>query len=211
MARLKKPMDYVNQLLLNPDIDIRRLGENLQKQYEQWKRSLDLKHLLDFMKTIQENRDKIGVAQLFGKFRAYSFEEFAYRLVQAKVSIPKLFNVYWGEKWLVWKDGDLEYGMELDVVVGKKLDQFIEPLVAVEAKVELDASRLKTALASFLLLKQRYPNVECFLVYIFGEIDSLLLELTAPWIEGIYQFGPRRDEITAFVRSVQEAVKQCQM
>ena len=167
MARLKKPKDYVNQLILNPNPDLRKLGENLQKRYGQWTRSLSLKHLINFVKTIQENRDKIGAAQLFGKFRAYSFEEFVYRLIQAKVLIPKPFNVYWGEKCLVWKDGDQEYGMELDVVVGKKLNQFIEPLVAVEAKVELDASRLKTALASFLLLKRRYPSAKCFLAYMF--------------------------------------------
>lgn len=209
MARLKKPIDYVNQLLLNPNPDLRKLGENLQKQHGQWKRSLNLKHLLSFMKTIQENRDKIGVAQLFGKFRAYSFEEFVYRLIQAKVSILPPFNVYWGEKCLIWKGDDGEYGMELDVVVGKKLNQFVvEPQVAVEAKVELDASRLKTALTSFLLLKQRYPNVKCFLVYMFGEIDPLLMKLTAPWIDGIYQFSPHKDETTAFVGSVQEAVKQ---
>jgi len=208
MARLKKPIDYVNQLLLNPSTNLRKVGENLQKQYGQCKRSLYLKHLLDFMKTIQENRNKIGVAQLFGKFRAYSFEEFVYRLIQAKVLISKPFNVYWGEKCLVWKDVDREYGMELDVAVGKKLNQFIEPLVAVEAKVELDASRLKTALASFLLLKQRYPNVKCFLVYMFGEIDPLLMKLTAPWIEGIYQFSPHKDETSAFVKSIQEAVEQ---
>ena len=198
----------MNRLILNPNPDICKLGENLQKQYGQWKRSLNLKHLLNFVKTIQENRDKIGVAQLFGKFRAYSFEEFVYRLIQAKVSIPKPFNVYWGEKCLIWKDDDEEYGMELDVVVGRKLDQFVvEPLVAVEDKVELDASRLKTALAYFLLLKQRYPNVKCFLVYMLGEIGPFLMKLAAPWIDGIYQFSRDRDETMAFVRSVQEAVK----
>jgi len=208
MVRLKKPIDYVNQLLLNPNPDLHKLGENLQKRYEQWTRSLNLKHLLDFMKTIQENRDKIGVAQLFGKFRAYSFEEFVFRLIQAKVLIPKSFNVYWGEKCLVWKDDDREYGLEVDVVIGKKPDRFIEPLVAVDAKVELDASRLKTALASFLLLKRWNPNVKCFLVYMLGEIDFLLLKLTAPWIDGIYQFTQDRDETTAFVKSVQESVMQ---
>jgi hypothetical protein len=208
MVRLKKPVDYVNRLVLNPNSDIRKLGENLQKQYGRWKRSLDLKHLLNFMKTIQENRDKIGVAQLFGRFRAYSFEEFVYRLIQAKVSIPPPFNVCWGEKCLIWRDDDREYGMELDVVVGRKFNKFVvEPLVAVEAKVELDASRLKTALASFLLLKERYPNVKCYLVYMFGEIDSFLMKLTAPWIDGIYEFSQDKDETTALVRSVQEAVK----
>ena len=201
-------MDYVNQLLLNQDPDLQKLGENLQEHYGQWTRSLNPKHLLNFVKAIRENKEKIGVAPLFGKFRAYSFEEFVYRLIQAKVLIPKPLNVYWGEKCLVWKDDDREYRMELDVVIGKKLNEFVvEPQVAVEAKVELDASRLKTALASFLLLKQRYPNVKCFLVYMFGEIDSFLMKLTAPWIDGIYQFSEDRNESRAFVKLVQEAMK----
>jgi len=61
---------------------------------------------------------------------------------------------------------------------------------------------------SFLFLKRRYPNVKCFIVYMVGEIDPLLLELTAPWIEGIYQFSPHKDETSDFVKLIQEAVKQ---
>ena len=143
MARLKKPVDYVNRLLLNPNSDIRKLGENLQKQYEQWKRSLNLKHLLNFMKTIQENRDKIGVAQLFGKFRAYSFEEFVYRLIQTKVFLPKGLSLYWGEKCLIWKKSNQKYAMELDVLIGRKIDNLVDATIAIDTKVELDASRLK--------------------------------------------------------------------
>ncbi len=98
--------------------------------------------------------------------------------------------------------------MELDILTGRKLNKFIEPTVAVEVKVELDSSRLKTALASFLLLEKRYPHVKCFLVYMIREARSLLLKLTEPWIDGTYQFSLERDETTAFVKSVQEAVKQ---
>jgi len=211
MARLKKPTDYMNELQLNPNPSLRKLGENLHRQYEQWTRSLSLEHLLSFMKTIQENKDKIGAAQLFGKFRAYSFEEFVYRLIQGGVVIPESFKVYWGEKCLIWKGNGQEYGLELDVLVGKKLNEFIEPLVAVDVKVELDASRLKTALATFLLLKRWYPRAKCFLVYMSGEISPILLKLTMPWIDGIHEFSPDKDEITAFVKSVQDAVKQSQM
>lgn len=112
------------------------------------------------------------------------------------------------EKSLIWKRNNEEYGMELDIIIGKRLNQFIEPAVAVEAKVELDASRLKTALAAFLLLKRCYPKAKCFLAYMFGEIDPLLLKLTEPWINGIHQFGLEKDESDAFVKAVQETVKQ---
>lgn len=208
MVRLKKPIDYVNWLILNPNTDLRKLGENLQKQYRQWTKSLSLEHLFSFLKTIQENKNKIGAPQLFGKFRAYSFEEYIYRLIQAKVFLPESLNVYWGEKALTWKKDAEEYGMELDVLIGKRLNQSIEPAAAVEAKVELDASRLKTALATFLLLRRCYPEAKCFLVYVFGEIDPLLLKLTRPWIKGIHQFSLEKDEGDIFIKAIQEIVRQ---
>ena len=208
MARFKKPINYVNELRLNPNPNLRKVGETLQKQYGQWTESLSLEHLLNFVNTIQENRGKIGAPQLFGKFRAYSLEEYVYRLIQANVSIPKSLNVYWGEKCLVWKGHGQQYGMEQDILIGEKLHQFIKPAVAVDAKVELDASRLKTALASFLLLKRHNPKVKCFLVYMLSEIYPLLSELTKPWIDGIYQFSQEKDETTIFIKSVQEALRQ---
>ena len=164
--------------------------------------------MLEFVRKIQDNRDKIGIAQLFGKFRAYSFEEFVYRLIQSEVEVPRTLGLYWGEKCLVWKDSDKEYGMEIDILIGKKLNRFIKPVVVVDAKVELDASRLKTALASFLILKRHNPKVKCFLVYMIGEVHPLLVELTEPWIDGIYQFNEEKDETVVFVKSVQAAIKQ---
>ncbi len=166
-----------------------------------------MKSLLNFLKAIEENKDEIGVAQLFGKFRAYSFEEFVYRLIQAEVSFPKPLGVYWGEKCLIWEGAGRKYGMEFDVIVGKELDGFVKPIVAIDAKVELDSSRLKTSLASFLLLKQRSQNAKCFLVYILAEIDPLLLNLTKPWIDEIFQFSLERDETRSFIEAVQNAIK----
>lgn len=208
MAKRKKPVDYVNELRLSSNTETRTLGENLLEQYRRWTQTLLLEDLLVFLQTIQNNKSKIGAAQFFGKFRAYSLEEFVYRLVQAKGGAPKPLNVYWGERCVVWKGNGQEYGMELDILVGKKLDEFVQPVVAVDTKVELDASRLKTTLASFLLLKRRHPHVRCFLVYMLGEVDPLLLRLTEPWIDGTYQFSVEKDETAAFVKSVQAAIKQ---
>jgi len=207
MTKMKKPTDYISHLSFSSNPKTRELGESLNKQYCDWTQSLQLKSLLNFLKTIQENKGEIGVAQLFGKFRAYSFEEFVYRLIQAEVSFPKSLGVYWGEKCLIWEETGQKYGMEFDVTVGKKLDDFVEPTVAIEAKVELDSSRLKTSLASFLLLKQRSLNVKCFLVYMLAEIDPLLLRLTKPWVDEIFQFSSERDETRAFIKSVQNAIK----
>jgi len=208
MSRLKKPIDYVNMLRFNSNREKRELGETLHGQYQQWTRSLRPKDLLGFIQTIQEGKDQIGAAQLFGKFRAYALEEFVYRLIRARVSLPESLGIYWGEKCLLWRGGGREYGMEVDVLVGKKIDGFVQPIVAVDAKVELDASRLKTTLASFLLLKRFHPYAKCFLVFVIEEVDPPLLRLTEPWIDGFYRFSAERDETAAFVESVQAAVKQ---
>jgi len=208
MSRLKKPVDYVDMLRLDPKREKRELGETLHGQYKRWTQSLRLNDLLGFIQTIQEGKDQIGVAQLFGKFRAYSLEEFVYRLIRARVSIPEPLGVYWGERCLIWRGSGREYGMEVDVLVGKKLDGFVQPVVAVDAKVELDASRLKTTLASFLLLKRCHPHAKCLLVYIRKEVDPPLLRLTEPWIDRVYQFSAERNETAIFVESVQAAVKQ---
>jgi len=207
MTKVKKPVDYINSLRFSSDSKTRELGELLHKKYLQWTQSLNLNSLIEFLKTIQENRERIGVAQFFGKFRACSFEEFVYRLIQTKVSVPEGLSLYWGEKCLVLKEGGQRYGMELDVLVGRKIDGFVDAKVAIDAKVELDASRLKTTLASFLLLKRRTPDVKCFLVYMLGEINPLLLKLSEPWVDGIYQIGPEKDETLVFLKSVQDALK----
>ena len=207
MTKLKKPIDYINSLRFCSDTETRKLGESLHKKYLRWTQSLNLSSLIGFLEAIQENRERIGVAQLFGKFRACSFEEFVYRLIQTKVSIPEGLSLYWGEKCLIWKEGGQRYGMELDTLIGRKTDGFVDAVVAIDAKVELDASRLKTTLASFLLLKQRNPDVKCFLVYMSREINPLLLKLSEPWVDGIYQLGPEKDETPAFLKSVQDALK----
>jgi len=143
MTKIKKPVDYINSLRFSSDSKTRELGEALHKKYLDWTQSLNLNSLIEFLKTIQENREKIGVAQLFGKFRAYSFEEFVYRLIQTKVFLPKGLSLYWGEKCLIWKKSNQKYAMELDVLIGRKIDNLVDATIAIDTKVELDASRLK--------------------------------------------------------------------
>ncbi len=211
MAKMKRPRDYIGDLCSSPNPETRRLGETLRGQYSHWTQNLSLEDLTTFLKIIQENKDRIGAPQLFGKFRAYSFEEFVYRLIQTRISIPENLGVHWGEKCLIWKGKGKKYGMELDILIGKKLNEFVEARIAVDAKVELDAARLKTTLASFLLLKEWSPQVKCFLVYTRGEINPILLGLAKPWIDGIYQFNLERDETERFIKSLQDAIGLSQM
>jgi len=211
MARMKRPRDYIGDLCSSPNSETRRLGETLRGQYSHWTQNLSLEGLTTFLKTIQENKDRIGAPQLFGKFRAYSFEEFVSRLIQTRISIPENLRVYWGEKCLIWNKDSQKYGTEMDILIGKKLNEFIEAKVAVDAKVELDAARLKTTLASFLLLKEWNPQIKCFLVYTREEINPTLLDLAKPWIDGTYQLSLERDETERFIKSLQEAINHFQI
>lgn len=153
MARVKKAIDYINALCLSENAEKRSLGKSLKAQYTKWTKTLNLKDFLVFNETIQKNKAQIGVAQFFGKFRAYAYEEYVYRLLRTKIHIPKPLQLFWGEKCLVWRKGGKEYALEFDVSIGKKTNNFVEPVMVLEAKVELDSARLKTALASFAILK----------------------------------------------------------
>lgn len=202
MARTKKPIDYINELCSSERETQRRLGETLKAQYERWTKTLALKDFLKFNEIIRMNKSEIGVAQFFGKFRAYAFEEYIYRLIKGKVAINKPFDIFWGEKCLVWQEGEKGYTMEFDVSIGRKICEFIDPLVVFDAKVELDSARLKTALASFAVLKHWKPTAKCVLVYITKELDSHLLELAKNWIDGVFQFSWENDETDVFLNYV---------
>lgn len=204
----KTTVDYINELRFSSNQEKRMLGEELLRRYERWTRSTLLADLLDFLNCIQENKEMIGVAQFFGKFRASSFEEYIYRLLRTKLDIPQPMQVFWGEKCLIWKENTQRYGIEVDVSIGRKSDGFVKPAVAIDAKVELDSARLKTALASMLLVKRLNQKTKCFLVYIRKEVANLLLNAANTWIDGIFQFGLERNEIANFLRLVQNATQQ---
>ena len=201
MVRVKKPINYIEELLRRSETKF--LGEKLKKQYYKWIKSLKIEDFYSFIDLIEENKQVIGIAQFFGKFRAYSLEEYVYQLLREKCRIPEKLEVYWGEKCLILKSDNAEYCMEADIIIGKKLDNCIKPKIVVDAKVELDASRFKTAIGTFTLIKQAHPNVKCFLVYLKRELHDILLRLASLWINGIYSFNPRLDETRLFIESVQ--------
>jgi len=204
LARLKKPINYIEELLRKPET--RALGEKLRRQYYKWIKSLKIEDFCNFIDLIEENKQAIGVAQFFGKFRAYSLEEYVHRLLREKCRIPENLEVYWGEKCLISKLDDVEYCMEADIIIGEKLNDCIKPEIVVDAKVELDASRFKTAIGTFTLIKQAHPEAKCFLVYLKRELDNVLLRLASSWISGVYSFNSRLDETGRFIESVQGCI-----
>ncbi|MEM2971925.1 MAG: hypothetical protein QW270_05830 [Candidatus Bathyarchaeia archaeon] len=198
MPRIKRAVDYIKALSLSGNLEKQLLGNKLKSQYLKWTKTLSLQDFLAFNKTIQENKALIGAVQFFGKFRAYAFEEYIYRLLKTKIYIPKPLQLFWGEKCLVWK----EYAMEFDIVIGVKTNCFVEPTMVFDAKIELDSARLKTALASFAILKSWNNKAKCFLIYIVREVDVAFLELAEHWIDGIFQFSSKNDETKAFINCV---------
>ena len=199
MTRVKKAINYINDLRLSKEETRRALGNLLLLKYEKWAETLSLKDFLDFNDFIMKNKTEIGAAQFFGKFRAYAFEEYVYRLLKERVCINKPLELFWGEKCPVWsKDGE-SYVLEFDISIGRKVQGFVEPLMVFDAKVELDSARLKTALASFMMLKHWKPKTKCVLVYVTRELEETFLELAKIWAEATFQFSLENDETEAFI------------
>lgn len=196
---MKKAINYINDLRLSNEETRRALADLLLFHYEKWAKTLSLKDFLDFNNLIMKNKNEIGVAQFFGKFRAYAFEEYVYRLLKERVCIDQPLELFWGEKCPVWSSDGKSYSLEFDISIGRKNEGFVEPLMVFDAKVELDSARLKTALASFMMLKHWKPETKCVLVYVTRELEETLLELAKNWIEAIFQFSLENDETEAFI------------
>jgi len=207
LARAKKPIDYINELCSSKREEQRKLGKTLNAQYERWTKTLALKDFLKFNEIIMTDKSEIGSAQFFGKFRAYAFEEYIYRLIKEKIIIDKPLEVFWGEKCLVWQGDEKDYAIEFDISIGKKACRFINPLVVFDAKVELDSARLKTAVASFVMLKRWKPTARCILVYITRELDNCLLELAKSWVDGVFQFSWENDETAFFLNYITRCLR----
>jgi len=199
MARLKKAADYINELCTSKSKKGRALGEKLKAQYERWTETLAIEDFLKFNEAIMANKKEIGAAQFFGKFRAYAFEEYVYRLLKAKIRLIKPLEVFWAEKCLVWCEDGVEYAMEFDISIGSRKDAFVDPVVVLDAKVELDSSRLKTAVASFVMLKRWKPQAKCGLVYVRRELENSLLKIAGNWADGIFQLSLQNNETAAFL------------
>lgn len=196
----------MNELCASKRERQRKIGETLKAQYEKWTKTLALKDFLEFNEIIMVNKTEIGVAQFFGKFRAYSFEEYIYRLLEEKIHIKKPLKLFWGEKCLVWQKAEKNYGMEFDISIGVKINNFVDPTIVFDGKIELDSSRLKTTLASFAMLKKWKTEAKCVIVYVTRELDNNLLEMAKDWTDGMFQFNLKNDETTAFLNYVADCL-----
>lgn len=206
MARKKKAIDYIKELCKSKSEKQRTLGETLKAQYEKWTKTLALEDFLEFNEAIMANKAEIGAAQFFGKFRAYAFEEYVYRLLKAEIQLEKPLEIFWAEKCLIWREENVKYAVEFDISVGARKGEFVDPKVVLDAKVELDSSRLKTALASFAMLKRWRPEAKCAITYVRRELDGRLLKVARNWVDGIFQFDLQNDETGFLIDFVAEGL-----
>lgn len=204
MTRLRKPADYISELSASSIEKRRVIGNILHASYEKWKRTLALGDFLEFIDLIKRNKADIGVAQFFGKFRAYAFEEYIYSLLQKKARFPSRMELFWGEKCLI--QSGKPYALEFDVSVGNRRGRFVDPFMVCEAKVELDSARFKTALASFAILKRWRPEAKCILAYINKEVDDTLLELAKHWVDAAFQLSPENNQVKELLEYVTEVL-----
>ncbi|MBC7130026.1 hypothetical protein H5T51_02245 [Candidatus Bathyarchaeota archaeon] len=208
MVRIKKTIDYINVLCRSEMAERRLLGENLKRQYAKWVSTLDFDDFSAFADVIMRNRKLIGAAQLFGKFRAYALEEYLYRLLKKRCKIQQPLDVFWGEKCLVLRNDGKAYGIEFDVSVGAKNGAYVDPLLVIDAKMELDSARLKTSLGSFVIMKNYKPGVYCVIVYVVEELDAVLLRLAGNWVNAFFQLTLKNGNVENLVNYVNSCLEK---
>lgn len=158
----------------------RKLVERLWTAYRLWSEKLDVKELINFLNISSLAGRKLGkYSQWIGRMRSIALEEFLYLL---------LVERYGGEHRVVWNQpmpisDPLPYRVTPDIVI-----QSDEKLVVVEAKVEVDAQRLKALLWDIMILKMNYPKLWAILVYHTLDGKVLLLDYAkATFIDHVFE------------------------
>lgn len=196
------PQKYIQRLLSSRAHEI---GVKLQKLHERWMKTLKLNHFLEYLDEIQANSRIIqealgGLPQMIGQFRSYSLEQFI--ILNLSKITPDSMRICWNEDIPIWHSG---YSMKFDVYITPK--EKLKPIVAVEAKIDVDAPRLKAAILNFLLLKKIYPYCKCLLVYVNWNASQQLMEISQIALDGIYEFSWRKNMLENFLSNVNKDIQ----
>ncbi|MEM1545976.1 MAG: hypothetical protein QXY40_02870 [Candidatus Methanomethylicia archaeon] len=188
--RRKKTVNYIEQIA---KYDY-KLGGKLRESYSRWIETLSIDDFNDFLDLIYEFKEDImrglgRLLQTIGQFRAYSLEEYIYQLIRRRVRIPRSMDVYWNEDVAIWKLNSYTYTVRFDILIGSKNNKYVEPAIIVEAKVEVDAPRLKNVFMNFILAKTLKPNVKTILVYVNWNASQILKYITLKYVDRLYWFG----------------------
>jgi len=188
--RRRKALSYIEKLMMHDY----RLGVKLRESYNQWIETLNIDDFNRFLDLIYEFRENImrstgGLMQMIGQFRAYSLEEYVYQVIRRRVRVPVGMDVYWNDDVVVWRINSYVYTVRFDLLIGSKNNKYVDPSIIVEAKVEVDAPRLKNVFMNFTLAKFLKPNVETILVYVRWNASQALKSITLKYINKVYWFG----------------------
>lgn len=210
--RRKKAIDYINQLMGSNY----ELGVKLKESYDRWVNTLNIDDLNSFLELIYEFRGDImkglnGLLQMIGQFRAYSLEEYVYRLIKRGVKLTGGLDVYWNDDVVIWKFDKDVYAIRFDVLIGSKSNRYVEPITIVETKVEVDAPRLKSVFTNFALVKMLKPNVRTLLIYVKWNAAKLLKPITLKYADKLYWFGAGcMDNVNEFVKYLNQTIPSIQ-
>ncbi len=196
--RRTKALDYIKLMKESPDLRVAEAGLELEELYFKWKKSRDISDLVDFIEAIEEKyawalkRGLGRMPQSVGQFRAYALEEYIYDItVQA---LGSGYEILWNEKIPVWEK-DFEYSIAQDLAV---MDRSGRLKAVVEAKVEVDAQRLKAVLMNFSLLKMS-KNPSCAIVYVRWNADEKLKFLSKKLcVDEIFDFNRNKSEVERY-------------
>lgn len=213
MARLTTALTYINRLLASKDPDGVLVGKELLKQYRKWRQTLALSDFYTFFTSINERYKSVilrvlrGFPQLIGQFRAFALEEYIRELLVRRVGIPEN-RMFWNHDIVIWRSPT--YGVKtakFDLVIGDHYRQRTVPRILVEAKIDVDAQRLRAAILAFLLARRQYPRASTFLIYIFWNADPIWFEMASTAFDHIFCFHPDRNQVSAFLREVKRVVR----
>jgi hypothetical protein len=94
-------------------------------------------------------------------------------------------------------------------LIGSKNDRYVDPSIIVEAKVEVDAPRLKNVFMNFTLAKMLKPNVKTILVYVKWNASQILKSIMSKYINGVYRFGYGcMDDVDMFVEYLNKHLQE---
>jgi hypothetical protein len=208
--RRRKALNYIERLMMHDY----GLGVRLRESYNRWIETLSIDDFNRFLDLIYEFRGDImrnmgGLIQMIGQFRAYSLEEYVYQVVRRRVRVPVGMGIYWNDDVVVWRLNSYIYTVKFDVLIGSKNDRYVDPSIIVEAKVEVDAPRLKNVFMNFTLAKMLKPNVKTILVYVKWNASQILKSIMSKYINGVYRFGYGcMDDVDMFVEYLNKHLQE---
>ncbi len=153
---MKTALVYINETI-----------PKLKEKYVKLMETLDYKLFEELMEEII--KEKAKTPQYIGKFRSTMMEEYVAETLRRKLNNPNIKVVRQYEMTI----GEYKFKVDIAVLEEGKIKHIIE------CKVELDSSRLKTAIGELILAKLHNPNIKVHIVYYKPEISIKLLKLAS--------------------------------